>query len=533
MPVRLTDNPIPASGALCRPPQTAGQTATAAFLGVALLLLPLVVHNGYFDVMETKFCAFLALSFLYLVVMLILCAFRWATPPFAPSKALRLSDAGMLLFTLSFTLGALLSGTFPDALIGALNRYQGVAAILLYALLYGFLSRNFAWTRMTGAALLTGFSLAALLALLNDFGLDPLGMYRALSLNQHWQYVSTLGNTNFYSSFLGLLFPFALLLWCRAVRPVSQVFSGLALLCGVFGMLATGSESFMLAFLALLWLAPLLLAPDPRALSRFGTALCGMAVTLALLRLLTLFVPTRQYLSLSMRVLTHPASLLLLFTLGALTTLLLRKQKAPAAPWKRAYLLLSLALALLFGLALLLCNTVFAEADFGRFERFLRLNGDWGTDRGRIFAHCLDAYRAFSPVQKLFGGGPGCLYAYDVAHRLFPDAILDSAHNEYLQYLLTSGLLGLFGYLTLLGSVCALAFKKAGKRPLCGMFAACVTAYAIQAFVNIAQPISTPLFFLLLSAAAGSAARGQHDDEHDQKHGQQSADHEDCTGAAM
>ena len=73
----------------------------------------------------------------------------------------------------------------------------------------------------------------------------------------------------------------------------------------------------------------------------------------------------------------------------------------------------------------------------------------------------------------------------------------DSAHNEYLHYLLTGGLIGLLAYLALL----VLAFRKALRQPSRARTAIALGcfAYAVQAAVNIAQPITTPLFFALLA----------------------------------
>ena len=59
----------------------------------------------------------------------------------------------------------------------------------------------------------------------------------------------------------------------------------------------------------------------------------------------------------------------------------------------------------------------------------------WGTDRGRIWAFAARFYDSLPPVQKLFGAGSGALFHADAARPLFSDASLDTAHNEYLQYL--------------------------------------------------------------------------------------------------
>jgi O-antigen ligase len=92
----------------------------------------------------------------------------------------------------------------------------------------------------------------------------------------------------------------------------------------------------------------------------------------------------------------------------------------------------------------------------------------------------------------------------DGLHPLFLDAALDSAHNEYLQYLLTLGLVGLGAYLGLLGTLFLRAWRRGGGTALNRAFLLGGVSYAAQAFVNIAQPASTPLFFGVLGMLAGS-----------------------------
>jgi O-antigen ligase len=104
----------------------------------------------------------------------------------------------------------------------------------------------------------------------------------------------------------------------------------------------------------------------------------------------------------------------------------------------------------------------------------------------------------------IFGKGPGFLALYDSQHPIFPDAILDTAHNEYIQYLLTIGIAGLLGYLALLIGTVRAAYQHAKESPLALALIVGIVAYAAQAFVNIAQPASTPILFLLLGMAAGS-----------------------------
>lgn len=484
--------------------RTAGQKVTAVYLFLILLCLPLVMNDYYFNIMETKYAFFMITSLVYVFLELALWIYGGRSVlPFTPLKPLRVADIGIALFVLIYLVGALLSGD-RGVWLGQTARYQGVVTVFVYALVYLCIARNFCFPLFSYIGLAAGLSIACLLGLLNDFGVDLLGLARSLDYSRRWQFVSTLGNTNFYSAYLGALLPVPLTVWCFARKRAWRIVSGLALLFGFCGMLPTSSESFVLALLMALWLLPPFLLHEPRALRRYLIALIAMALTLGFVRLIMSRFATTYYLSFSLRLLSHPAAVAAIVLVSGALLLFLRNKEAPLRG-RRAYFLVSLALLALGIAFFILRNTALLGLSFGKADRFLLLNDEWGTNRGGIWAYCLRMFEEFSPFQKLFGGGPSCLFQYDLKHPLFPDAYVDNAHNEYLQYLLTAGILGLGGYLTFLYGTASAALRRAAGSPMTLAFIAGALAYAAQAVVNIAQPISTPFLFLLLGMAAGCA----------------------------
>lgn len=165
----------------------------------------------------------------------------------------------------------------------------------------------------------------------------------------------------------------------------------------------------------------------------------------------------------------------------------------------------------------------------------------------------MEAYRDFSVPQKLFGYGNESVKSI-MTDRYYDDmmnavgVIYDNAHNEYLQYLITTGIFGAVSYVGLLvttgGALVRTAVSEAamnenenasgqsaGKRSKekktsrdsrtgleCllgyvadegGMIAVLfgITGYAVQAFVNLNQSLTTPYIFLLIAMAGGLCRR--------------------------
>lgn len=91
--------------------------------------------------------------------------------------------------------------------------------------------------------------------------------------------------------------------------------------------------------------------------------------------------------------------------------------------------------------------------------------------------------------------------------------IFDNAHNEYLQYLVTTGALGLLTYVVFL---VAAGWRMAVRRDRNPYLTGCLfggLCYSAQAVVNLSLPITAPMMWLLLSVGMAACARPFHNRE--------------------
>jgi O-antigen ligase len=229
--------------------------------------------------------------------------------------------------------------------------------------------------------------------------------------------------------------------------------------------------------------------------------LCWSVVFLCafLFGLLSAVLSSATYLSVFTAALCRPAvSLPLAAAAFALWFALSRVKPERLSRARRPYAL-ALLIALLVGaLALVLLNTLLRALPLGSLARYLHFSESWGTDRGKIWTFALRVYAELPAAQQLFGASSGALFHADTVSPLFSDAGLDAAHNEYLQYLVTNGALGLMSYLTALAFAMRAGFRRSKIDPIYHGPLLAVAAYALQAAVNIAQPMTTPLFFVLI-----------------------------------
>ena len=162
--------------------------------------------------------------------------------------------------------------------------------------------------------------------------------------------------------------------------------------------------------------------------------------------------------------------------------------------------------------AVVICGLCFAiyDANTGHAERYgalgsyLAFSDSWGTNRGYIWRQAINLYKDFPMMHKLFGYGPdtfGILTLSEIKFDMInaTKQIFDSAHNEYLQYLVTIGPIGLAAYLVFLVSAFWSMLKARTDVPWAAALVCALVCYAFQAIVNINLPIATPVMWLMLS----------------------------------
>ena len=486
---------------------TAAETICAVYLCLLGVALPLAVHDAYFDITITKASVFWSLGgALAAACALCLLVRKKESGLLAPWG---LPDLLIALFALCPILSTLLFQSSSNALTAPDNRCQGVLSFSMYLLVFLLLRRGGRLTPLVRLALLLGASTAALLGVLDIFGLSVLPLRAVSPAIELPRFLSTVGNITFYGALCVLFLPFAAWYALSAKDLRGALPYALCALIALCGCMAARTEASLLGVLAFLAVLPLF-SRDERALRRvpllwaFSSA-AALFFSSAMSRW-ALYPPSELT-----RLACSPALLLPLGLIAAAVFFLLRgKPDETVRRARKIYILLFWAAACLGALFLVLANTLWRERLPASLASVLVFSPSWGSDRGAEWAGFWRMFRAAPLLKKLIGNGAGSLLKWDSVHPLFPDALTDSAHNEYLHYLLTNGLVGALSYLALL----VLAFRRAIKEPSRGRTAAALGcfAYAVQAAVNIAQPFTTPLFFALLALLCADRAFEQNEE---------------------
>ena len=460
------------------------------WLWAVLAGLPLVIHDGYFDVTEIKTAWFAVCAVLLLMGRLV-CAIE-----FGLSERRRIGAAGIgaAVFCFVALLASIGSGFLRDSLLGPQGRWQGAVMLWLYAAVWASF-RDVPLRRADVACpLFAGMSVAAALAVANHLGFDPLRMQSALGSFDRGRYISVLGNINFAGAYFTLTAGTAAYFLAAARTPGERAGFGGLFSLNLWGAMAVRSECAVLGVSAALAALPFAMR-DRDELSRSCLIPAAAVLLMQLYRLPAAFFGA-EFSALT-GMLLRPACSAAVILLSAAAYALSRRVSG-AGRFRRGLGLTIAATALLVTAALILLNTAFSDVPLGAAEEWLRFSDAWGTDRVGVWKHCLTLRKSFGPWERLIGGGCGILAHMDTRDRIFSDAVLDTAHCEYLQILLNRGTAGLVSYCAWLVFSARDGLKTGGE--LSRALLPGLVGYAVQASVNIAQAPGIMLFFALLAA---------------------------------
>ncbi len=481
------------------------------YLAAMLGIFPLYYQNFYFNINTCKYFLFLWLTLALAAASLIQGAYRLLKGRGLGNR-ISVSEGALYAFVCCALVSCLLSTDPVKAFTGELGRRSGLLYLLAIAGMTLCLARgSLGYRACLGVFMLSGAAVC-LLGVLNFYYVDPLGFYASIDSGQGYIFISTIGHINFFGAFVALVLAFALAGAIDAERGgVRIACQALTLICFV-AAIASRSDSVFIA------IAAALVALLRRMLASFKTlarALLAAAWFFAAGWIVALLPPAhRELAGLSAIVVGLGAALPALGALclaGCLTAGWLAHSgkcaRGPIRALRPLYLFVGLFAACAL-LAVIWFTAFDRKTPLGALSNYLRLDEMWGTARGFAWMCAVKSYAGFSPLQKLFGCGPDMVRSV-LASQMTPEVfavsggVFENCHNEYLQYLLTTGALGLYCYVSFLATA-LIRLARAGRRDAAAraLFAATL-GYASQAFVSVNQPITTTIFFVLLAAGLG------------------------------
>lgn len=431
-------------------------------------------------------------------------------------RKLSMLDCAVFAYALFAALSYVFSDFRAEAWEGANGWYMGMQAQLIFVLLYFVISRLWIRNRRVLWYLLLGSAGAFILAIMHRFMIDPLHMYVGLEDWQILQFLSTLGQATWYSSYVCTLYPIGIFLFwhCKEkkYRIPAAAYSVLAFATVVTQNSDSAYISLVLLLLLLFWFS----FESNHAMKRFLEVLLLMLADFKLMGILqTVFADRAVQLDrLSVFMSQSIATWIALAIVAAVYVGLCEADKKGKVQitrlrFIRVAVLITFVAVILAAAAFIVINTRNINAGrtdgFISHNQYLYFNNAWGNGRGTTWMHTADMWRELPLSRKLIGVGPDAysFYSYSVPeyaerlHTAWGNVTLTNAHNEWMNAFICYGILGAVSYIAIFITAVVRFTRARESRPLVFAVALCAVSYMGHNLFCYQQVLCTPFMFIL------------------------------------
>lgn len=494
---------------------------TFIYVFLMLVIYPFYFRNKYYDIGNAKWQFFFFLTAGAAAILSGLLLFRlieeWNPRGFEKSiRNIRLSvtDRFVLAYTAAVLLSVLFSPYKEQVIWGYDGWYMGLVSQMCFVLLYFFVSRYWRWDLSTVVCCLATAFLVFLLAILMRFGIDPLSMYKGLEESYRINFLSTIGQATWYSSYMVVLFPLGLFAFWFYDNKYVRIFGGIFTAAGFMTMVTQNSDSSFAAFglliFALFWIS----IESNRAFGRFLEVmmmcffcfkLIGICQRLfsekAALDAISLFCSQSSFTGIALIV-----TAIVYFCFRWLE----KGGKIDISKGKNIRIVfLGLLLLGISGIVVYIClnTTKKLPAHLQSGDHYLLFDEYWGNNRGSSWMIAVKSFLKGDIVRKIFGCGPDgfslfvqSFFRGELEAKWGNSGILACAHNEWLNALVNLGIVGAVSYFGIFVSAIWRFGREKKEHPELTAIMLSIICYIGHNFFCYQQIICTPIIFILMGA---------------------------------
>lgn len=488
---------------------------TGFFILLILIVHPLILNNYYSDVLETKY-KFYYITMIAMFLMLLISSLVIRKRGERRQKnALSLTDWAMLAFLLSAIISTLCSDYKYEAFWGNEGRLNGLFLLAIYTVSYFCISRFWEFRVWYVKAFLVVSLIVCIYGIGDFFRIEFFQIEPVLDQDSNI-FTSTLGNINVYTSYVVMAVSVSSVSFFSETKKGKKIIYYICMVVTMLALITGQSDNGYLAMGALAAILPFWLFRTTKGMGKyflFLAAYCTLIVFVGAISASGETIPID-----GITEMIAGSRLFVIFSV----VLWLIAGCCFAHSWKKTKeILLSKWVIGIWGMFLVAsagiiiyvlydCNIADNSSRYGALGGYLLFDDAWGNYRGYAWKLFSKIYMEFPMIKKLFGYGPDTLAILAVQGYLKEmistyNAVFSSAHNEYLQYLVSIGAVGMISYIAAITSSIVVMVKRGKENPMFFAIAAAILCYSAQAVVNINTPIVTPIMIVLL--AMGNAKK--------------------------
>jgi len=419
-------------------------------------------------------------------------------------------DTAVVLY-FGTTIISFLFSDFKDiAWKGADGWFMGLLSQILFVAVYFLIAKT--WTYRPWALSLLGVSSAIvfIIAIFHRFDVDILPIYGNLKEKYKVLFLSTMGQSSWYSSFLCTVFPIGLFIFFNERDKKKRTLAGIYSAIAMMSLVTQNTDSAFLSLFAVMMVL-FYLSFDGK-MKEFLEVILLILASFCFMGICQRIFAARMIPLDSLSLFMSQSALMwiALVAVAGIYGWVFRKevfvQKTRTVFW---IIFILVAAAVLFTILFIIANTTgLLQNTFGyqSTNNYLLFDNQWGNGRGFAWIFATTTFAELPFLQKLFGVGPDCFSAYAASvpeyleqmKAFWGDLVLTNAHNEYLTKLYTIGIVGLLAYVTMLVTGFTTFMKKRDWNPMFPAFALCIVSYMAHNIFCYEQVCCTPFFYILM-----------------------------------
>ena len=494
------------------------------YLFVMLGFFPLFYRYQYADMGDAKYKIFLYAS-VSCIVVFFLCYIgvilfgkkAWKQKIKSTDISVKIRkrplDTAVILYFLVTTISFLFSPFKETGFWGSDGWNMGFLAQCIFIASYFLVAKFWKYEKWIIWLLMVSSAIVFFVAVFHRFDVDLLNIYGDLEQYYKVLFLSTMGQSSWYSSFLCTVFPVGFYIFYSSEEKKVRIVSGIYSVIAMCSLVTQNTDSAFLSLAAVLLVFFYLSFDQNAKQTRFLEVLMVILGSFCFMGLCQkLFVNRVIPLdSLSLFMSQSPLMwVLLIICIGCY--LFMKKKKKDVLLKNRTWffsILGILGMGILVMIIFITVNTnglLLEKIGFQSTNNYLLFQNEWGNGRGFAWKFAISSFGDFPFWQKLIGVGPDCFSAYiksvpeylDAMQAFWGDLVLTNAHNEYLTKIYNVGIMGLASYAGMLVTAIWTFLKHRNENSLLPAFALCTVSYMTHNIFCYEQVCCTPIFYILM-----------------------------------
>ncbi|WP_026523890.1 O-antigen ligase family protein [Butyrivibrio sp. MB2005] len=495
------------------------QNAARIYFFMVLMGAPLYFTNGFNNILRDK-TYFTWLSIVVAAGLALMLLVKWIIAG-AKNKTL-VSDfkrivseligsvSGLDIFVMCFGIACILSCLISEyrkeAFSGSMAWGVGGAMLFSLCVLYLIYSRFMKSEFSYFLGMMFGGAFAMIIAILNDLWIDPLHTLEDIDVNWKDHFTSTIGNIDQFSGYLSVIIPMMVIMFVISQNGFKRTLAAIVLFFAYLNMFLTHADSIYIGVgIGYVFIIGFCLRNSKRFL---GLLINGIIFGLAgfAAKVIILYRPEIRLDDISPILIKHNVDLIIggiCFAVLLLQMFLeLRISKEQEDKILKVLFRIYVAAVLIAFVAIIVVSAMHFDIYF--------LNR-----RGLLWSIAINAFLDADTPNQIFGIGPGCVdtiaqnYYFEIQEAYGDFYFLDNIHNDVLEYLVTTGIVGAASYLGIYIYVIydylrgVLSKNDISPNKLYAFIG--LVGYIAQSIINGPHPLMVAIFFVLLTIYRGES----------------------------